>query len=215
MKSSLIIVGSGRLAFQVADLILESELCKGYEAFSYCRHAPPSSPTPFQRLDSLPRHFDYLIAVGNPSQRRDEAHRIIGAGISATAINIISSNCYIAENTIIAKNSGVVILPRAIISTKVSIGQFALIGSGAIIEHDSSIGEYCTIGPGAVICGEVEVGNLSFVGANSTIVQKLSIGCSCIIGAGAVVTKKVEDGHLGIGNPCRVKRKEAEDCNPL
>lgn len=215
MKSPLVLIGSGRLAFQVASLILESQECEAYEAFSYCRHAPESSPIPFQRISSLPVEFSYVVAVGNPSQRRDEGYAVARTGLSSTPINIIDSSCYVAKNSSIPRNSGIVALPRAIISTRARIGGFALIGSGAIIEHDCNIGEFCTIGPGAVICGAVNVGNISFIGANATVIQSISIGSSAIIGAGAVVVRKVEDGFLGIGNPCKTTKRSESECNPL
>jgi len=215
MKSNLVLIGSGRLAFQVADLINESKLYKSYETFSYCRHAPTSSATPFQRISSLPRQFSYLVAVGNPSQRRDEANAVAQKGLSARPINVISSSCYIAKNSSIIGESGIIALPRAIINSWARIGSFSIIGSGAIIEHDSNIGEYCTIGPGAAICGKVEIGNLSFIGANATVIQAISIGSCAVIGAGTVVIRKVEDHCIGIGNPCRIIRKSTIDCNPL
>jgi UDP-N-acetylbacillosamine N-acetyltransferase len=215
MKSPLVLVGSGRLAFQVAELILQSAGCEGYEALSYCRYAPESSPTPFQRIFSLPRKFSYVVAVGNPSQRRDEAKAVARIGLSSTPFNVISSSCYVAGSSIIAKNSGIIALPRATISTGAHIGQFALVGSGAIIEHDCNIGEFCTIGPGAVICGAVKVGNTAFIGANATVIQSISIGSSAVIGAGAVVVREVEHGFLGIGNPCKTTKRPEPDCNPL
>ena len=215
MKSPLVLIGSGRLAFQVANLMLESTESEGCEAFSYCRYAPESSPTPFQRISSLPAEFSYVVAVGNPSQRRDEAHAVAKKGLSSTPINIISSTCYVAKNSSIPRNSGIVAMPRAIISAQSKIDAFSLIGSGAIIEHDCNIGEFCTIGPGAVICGSVNVGNLSFIGANATIIQSISIGSSAVIGAGAVVIREVEHGFLGIGNPCKTTKRSEPECNPL
>ncbi|MCP9809123.1 acetyltransferase [Cyanobium sp. HWJ4-Hawea] len=155
------------------------------------------------------------MAIGNPSQREIEANFFAKISACATPLNIISSTCYIAKSSKIKKNSGVIALPRAIIGSHAHIGKFALIGSGAIIEHDCNIEEFCTIGPGAVICGSVNVGNSSFVGANATVIQSLSIGGNSIIGAGAVVIRDVGSKLLAIGNPSKTKKREKSDCNPL
>jgi sugar O-acyltransferase (sialic acid O-acetyltransferase NeuD family) len=109
------------------------------------------------------------------------------AKVSLTAI--IQPSTYIGKNTCI--------------NAQVQIGKGAIINTGAIIEHESRIGDFVHVAPAAVLCGNVHVGNNSLIGANAVIKQGIKIGANAIIGAGAVLLKDVPDGEMWIGNPAK------------
>lgn len=107
----------------------------------------------------------------------------------------VSPTAIIQPSTYIGKNS--------CINAQVQIGKGVIINTGAIIEHESSIGDFAHIAPAAVLCGNVRVGNNSFIGANAVIKQGIKIGIKAIIGTGAVVLKDVPDGEVWLGNPAK------------
>jgi acetyltransferase-like isoleucine patch superfamily enzyme len=71
-----------------------------------------------------------------------------------------------------------------------------IINTGAVIEHDCSVGDFSHISVRSVLCGNVNVGKAAFVGANATVIQGKSIGDNCIIGAGTTIRKNVESNHM-------------------
>jgi serine acetyltransferase len=60
------------------------------------------------------------------------------------------------------------------------------------------------IGPGAVVCGNVSVGENSFIGAISVIKENISIGKKVTVGAGSVVIRDIPDNVKVVGNPDRI-----------
>ncbi|QZN82696.1 hypothetical protein K5K93_09975 [Stenotrophomonas sp. DR822] len=83
--------------------------------------------------------------------------------------------------------------PRAVVSSRASIGDGCLLMSGvnvdafttigdacvlwpgAIVSHDNQIGRNTFISPGATLCGFVSIGQDSFIGANCTIIDSSSV----------------------------------------
>ena len=118
MNHPLVLVGSGRLAFQIADIIRQIKLYDDYDFYSYCRHAALSVNTPFQRILDLPNSFSYVVAVGNPSQRMEEVMMINNLNSNSTPLNIIASS-YVSSNASIPNNSGIIALPSSIIISEI------------------------------------------------------------------------------------------------
>lgn len=86
---------------------------------------------------------------------------------------------------------GVQIFPQVIVNTGAYVGAHSIINSGALVEHDSVIGQHNHIAPKAVLCGQVKTGNNVFIGANATVIQNIEIANNSVIGAGEILTKSV------------------------
>lgn len=96
-----------------------------------------------------------------------------------------------------------ILMPRTSINSLARIGSGCIINTGAIIEHECSIGDYTHIAPGAVIAGNVTIGESCFVGAGAVIKQGVTIGKQVTIGAGTVVIHDIPNGGTWVGNPAR------------
>lgn len=100
----------------------------------------------------------------------------------------------ISETAIVSKyatlEEGVQVLPGAILNA-CHVGESSIINTGAIVEHDVTIGKHCHIAPGATICGNVSVGNNVHIGAGATIIQGIDIGDGAVVGAGSVVSRNL------------------------
>ena len=76
-------------------------------------------------------------------------------------------------------------------------------GSNTIINHDCSIGAFCTLGHGSNIAGNVSVKDDCVIGISSTIKQKISIGSNVTIGSASNVVKNCKSNHKYFGNPAK------------
>jgi acetyltransferase EpsM len=91
-----------------------------------------------------------------------------------------------------------------VIQPDVSIGAHAIVNTGAIVEHDNQIGDFCHIGPNACLAGGIRVEEGAFLGAGTTVIPGVCIGAWSTIGAGAAVIEDVEEAVTAVGVPARV-----------
>jgi sugar O-acyltransferase (sialic acid O-acetyltransferase NeuD family) len=150
--------------------------------------------------DTIELNNKPFIALGDNNIRRKiyEKFKINNISLNTTLVHpntTISKSSLIEEQTFIS--AGVIINPQ------VKIGIGCIINTGAIIEHDCSIGKFSHIAPGAVLAGNVSIGSGCMIGANAVIKQSVNVGDNVIIGAGAVVLKDINSNTTFVGNPAK------------
>lgn len=107
----------------------------------------------------------------------------------------ISQNVKIGDGTFLA--------PHVAVNVLSEIGEFVILNTGSIIEHECSIADGVHIAPGAVLAGNVNIGKRSFIGANAVIKEGVTVGDDVIVGAGATIIKNIPSGNKVVGNPGR------------
>jgi acetyltransferase-like isoleucine patch superfamily enzyme len=88
----------------------------------------------------------------------------------------------------------------------VTIGDHAIINTGATVDHDCVLARDVQIGPGAHLGGGVRCESRVFIGLGASLVQGVTIGEAAIVGAGSVVLANVPSGSTVVGNPARALR---------
>ncbi len=83
---------------------------------------------------------------------------------------------------------------------------YVIINTGASVDHDNIIGDYCHISPQATLCGNVSVGEGTHIGAGAVVIPGIKIGKWAVIGAGSVIVRDVPDYAVVMGNPGKIKR---------
>jgi sugar O-acyltransferase (sialic acid O-acetyltransferase NeuD family) len=96
---------------------------------------------------------------------------------------------------------GIQVLAGAVVQVGVRLGDNVIINTRASVDHDCMIEKDVMIGPGAVICGQVSIGAGAYVGAGAVILPGVSLGPQAIVGAGSIVIKDVATGEKVVGNP--------------
>lgn len=145
------------------------------------------------------RGLCFILGVGDNATREKIALHILK--MNETILTVIHPQSYISNNVSIGK--GVFIAPNVSLNPLASIGNFSILNTACVIEHECTLGTSVHIAPGAVLAGNVTVGNRSFIGANSVIKQGVTIGEDVIIGAGSVVISDISDGGKFVGNPVK------------
>lgn len=143
--------------------------------------------------------YVYILGVGDNLLRYK-----LGVLLDAkdqTMVNVISSTTQVSSLARLGK--GIFIAPQARVNALATVGDLAIINTGAIVEHECRLGKAVHIAPGAVLAGNVTVGDKTFIGANSVVKQGVTIGENVIVGAGSVVLKDIPPGSTFAGNPAR------------
>ena len=203
--SGVILIGYSGHGFVVAEAaILSGLFVKEYTELN------KASRNPFA-LDYLGFEMDidfkgwhtdkkYILGIGDNRTRQKVGNYIISK--QKQLLNVIhpsssiSKTCVMGFGNFISKNVSLNPLTK--------LGDLCIINTGAIIEHECSIGNAVHIAPGAVLAGNVSVGDLSFIGANAVIKQGVRIGKNVVVGAGTVVLNDIEDHQRIVGNPGRI-----------
>jgi len=141
--------------------------------------------------------YDFILGIGNNAIRKKVAELILSK--NKELLNVINTSANISEYTTIGQ--GNFIAKNVVINILAKIGDYCILNTGCVIEHDCDIANGVHVAPGAVILGNVKVGEQSFIGANTVIKENIKIGRNVIIGAGSVVLKDVPDDSKIVGNP--------------
>lgn len=116
-------------------------------------------------------------------------------------ISFIHESCFIGDRS--QHGFGLVLLPNALISCDVNIGNLVLINSGSQIGHDVIIGNFTSIMANVDIGGDCVIGSSVFIGSGAIILPGVKIPNNTRIGAGAVVLKSLKEAGTYFGNPAK------------
>lgn len=139
------------------------------------------------------------VAIGDNGTRRALGDTIEQCEFEL--INAIHPSAQLA--TTVSLGKGVVVAAGSLVCAHCQIGDFVILNTGCIIDHESMIGTAAHICPGVKLAGHVTVEAGAHVGIGATVTQNLRVGFESIIGAGAVVIRDVEPMTTVVGVPAR------------
>jgi len=153
----------------------------------------------FEGVDSVPRGYGVVNAIGDPLARARVYEKSVAAGLIPQTIvhptAVISPTAEIAEGCIIA--------PFAFVGPFARIGQNCIVNNYASIGHDAVVGDSCILSPYSSLNGSAQCGERSFLGTASVILVGKALGASSKLSAGSVLTSDTDDGALAVGNPAK------------
>lgn len=105
----------------------------------------------------------------------------------------------------IGRNTGIYVLPGAIIMPHSVIGSDVMISVGARVAHHTTLMDGVFMSTNASIGASISVGKGSYFGMGATAVtgKCQKIGGNAVIGAGAVVLSDIADNAVVAGTPAR------------
>ncbi|TCS84838.1 sugar O-acyltransferase (sialic acid O-acetyltransferase NeuD family) [Anseongella ginsenosidimutans] len=203
MPDNIAIVGYSGHSYVVAEAAIESHMdLKYYSEKAKVTHNPfQLEYIGFEEDPNFPwdLDFQFVLGIGDNLIRNKVASLLVSR--RKKILNVIaqhsscSASMQLGEGNFIAR--------QVAVNSFVEIGNYCILNTGCVIEHECKIGDTVHIAPGAVLAGNVEVGDFSFIGANSVVKQGVRIGANVIIGAGSVIIDDVLDGQKVVGNPGR------------
>ena len=124
-----------------------------------------------------------LLAVGQiglPRKRQELADEL--GRLKFQLPTVISGHAYVSRHADVG--IGTSIGHGVVLNSGASIGNFCIINTNALIEHDSVISDYCHISTGALVNGGVKIGSASFVGSGAVLREGISLPSHTVISAG-------------------------------
>jgi len=118
--------------------------------------------------------------------------------------NIIHPTAFVSKTSTLFESEGVFVGPHAVVHTSACVGNFSLVNTAAVVEHDCILSEYTNVNPGAVLCGMVTVGTFTTIGANACIRDHVEVANETSIGMQAgVVADVTNKGTVQLGVPAQ------------
>jgi sugar O-acyltransferase (sialic acid O-acetyltransferase NeuD family) len=112
---------------------------------------------------------------------------------------------FVADNAKIELGSQ--ILAMSAVCVDVEIGRGCIVNTGALVDHECSLGDGVHVCPGACLAGCVVIGRYSMIGTGAVVLPRVRIGEGATVGAGAVVREDILPYSVVAGSPARVVRR--------
>lgn len=200
MTTRLLIVGAGKTADVVLDLIRE---VGGLEPVAlavdtgFVPAEPHASGLPVMELAEALDRFPAsevcaFVALGYHAcndLRADRMRRLASAGYDL--VSLVSPRAYLASDVAVPANA--LLMAGASVQAGASLGLGAFVFSNSVIGHHSVVGACCWIASGAAIGGGSILGERCFVGLNATIGHEVELGRRCLVGGGALVIRSAPE----------------------
>ena len=71
-----------------------------------------------------------------------------------------------------------------IVNAGAIVGDYCILNSNSLIEHDAVIGDYCHVSTGAIVNGGVKIGASSFIGSGAVLREGIDLPPKTVISAG-------------------------------
>jgi sugar O-acyltransferase (sialic acid O-acetyltransferase NeuD family) len=150
-----------------------------------------------------------IICIGDNWNRKIVSELILSLIPDFDFITTIHPKAIISSRCSIGKGS--VIMPGVTININAKIGNFCIINTNSSFEHYCSLGNYSSISAGVTTGGFVNIGILSAIALGVTIFDRINIGDNTVVGSGSLVTKDLPSDVLAYGVPAVIIRKREID----
>lgn len=140
-----------------------------------------------------------LVAIGANQVRDRLGRRLEEAGFEL--VSVVHPRAWLSPSARLG--SGVVVMAGAVVNACASIGDLAIINSGATVDHDCVIGRAAHVAPQCGLAGCVRVGDRALLGVGTKVIPGVSIGADATVGAGSVVVRDLREQALAMGVPAR------------
>ena len=200
-NKQLIVLGFGGHARSVADVAI----AMGYETLVFVdEHAREGEM--FLNFPVLkfftpddPKAWCAFPASGNGLVRQKQSELIEQQGWQLVSLIAPSATLGVACSL----GDGVFVGQHGHIGPMAKVGRGSIINSGAMVEHECSVGEWAHVSVNATMAGRSCLGDFSMLGAGATVIDGLSVVGHVTVGAGAVVNVCIDVSGTYVGVPIR------------
>jgi len=149
----------------------------------------------------MPKYGRVVCAISDPVFRRSVVTDLPHIMFSTVVAGLVAATANRASGNRAAPS--IIMCPNSVISAGAKVGAHVHLNLGALVGHDTVIGNYCTLSCQTDIMGGVELGEGVFVGSGARVLPGVKVGAWAKIGAGSVVFRDVAAGETVMGNPAR------------
>jgi len=148
--------------------------------------------------------YGAIVAIGNNCTRKKMATKIGAIAPILEMVSAIHPNTTIGINVKIGK--GTFIAAGAIVNANSSLGDFCILNTNSSLGHDGIMKDFSSISSGVCTGGNLVLGKHSAISLGSNVIENITIGENSLIGAGSLVIDNITSNSLCYGSPARFVR---------
>ena len=201
-----IIRGRGDSIGAVADRSLTPSGARDLQLSAF-RNADGTLPELFDddaaALDFAAREsLSVTIGVGANGVRAKIAELILADGRFGSLVDpLVAASATVDGTSVLGPLTQV--CEHAHVGPLAAVADAVIVNTGAVVEHDCSVGAGAHLAPGSVLLGAAEAGRQVFLGSGARILPGIQVGDHAVLGAGAVATRNLDGMATYVGVPAR------------
>ena len=188
----------------LVEIAIDSEGKRRYEARTINLGKEEDIPSLTEKHDL----HGCFIAVGDNWKRHLVKKKVSKIAPNLNYVSSMHPCAQVARNVKIG--IGTVVMGGAIINGDSTVGQFCIINSNASLDHDCIMEDFSSLAPNATVGGSVRIGGFSAVSLGANVIHGRRIGKHTVVGAGSLVIHDMPDFSVALGSPAEVVRERKE-----
>ncbi len=205
----VVLIGGGGHGSVVAEIvektpdldligILDSQIAAGTNVFGY----EVLGPVEVLRELIVSRGVaGAVVAVGDNWTRGQIIAALRDLAPSLAYPNVVHPSAQIGKH--VRLGAGTVVMAGAVVNTNSTIGEFCILNTNCSLDHDSVLGDFASLAPNSCAGGGTRIGAYSAICLGANIIDRVEIGEHTVIGAGATVLHNQPAQIVAYGTPAR------------
>lgn len=149
-----------------------------------------------------------IVAIGDNMIRKSVVDKITKIIPEFNFISTVHPTAVIGKDVVLG--NGVSIMPGVIVNTNSKVGDYCILNTNSVLEHDGVMRTYSSLAPGVYTGGRFHLGEFSAIGLRTNIIDNIHVGAHTVVGAGSLVLRNIKDHVVAYGSPAKVVRARTE-----
>ena len=148
-----------------------------------------------------------IVTIGDNWVRKIMVDRLTNIMPNFDFIKVVHPAASIGKDVTIGR--GTVLMPGAVVNSNSSIGDFCILNTNASLGHDGVMDNFSSLAPKVCTGGNLSLGKYSAICLGTNVIDNISIGQHTVVGSGSLVLREIESQTLVYGSPAKeVRRRE-------
>jgi sugar O-acyltransferase (sialic acid O-acetyltransferase NeuD family) len=142
-----------------------------------------------------------IVAVGDNWTRAKLVALVRAKAPSLKFPAVVHHSASIGKNVTIGH--GTVVMAGAVVNSNSTIGDFCILNTRCSLDHDTHTGEFVSFAPKSCTGGSASIGSFSAICLGANVIDRITIGEHTVIGAGSTVLHNQPSCIVAYGTPAR------------
>lgn len=151
----------------------------------------------------------FFVAVGENWARQEIFRNLSQISETVEIVSLIHPEASLGTKCEVGPGS--LVAPLARLGNHVSVGLGFLAQPCSVLGHGSVFGDFCSVSSGVSVGGQAIIGSRVHLGLNAAVREKVSIGSDTVVGATAFVNADFGSNLVLLGSPARAFRSRTQE----